>query len=186
MPELFPARKKSRLRAARAPDTISGALIAKTGGKKMDVIVDTLAFRARGMGLSEFFDFLGLKEFDTPWSACGNYNMNYLSSLRYNGIIIGYEGQKGWDLYFYASGKGCRTFEDLRGSDFKWESLIAKLGTLIKDEKCAITRIDIAVDSFDETLNLQRIEKYISSQKILSKCPMSSIRLVKFGEECFY
>ena len=178
--------KKSRLRAARAPNTISGAHIALFGGQKMDVIVDTLAFRARGMSLSEFFNFLGLKEFDTPWTASGNYNMNYLSSLRYNGIIIGYDGQKGWDLYFYASGKGCRTYEDLRGEDFKWEFLISKLGTLIKDDMCAITRIDIAVDSFDETLNLQRIEKYVSSHKILSKCPMSSIRLVKFGEECFY
>lgn len=152
----------------------------------MDLIVDTISFRVRSLSSSEFFEFLGIDDKKVPWLPGGRFNMNYLNSISYVGIKIGYGGVKGWDFYVHMSGKGCRTFEDLHSKRWNWEEFINKLGRFIDKGIVVITRLDLACDSFDDTLNLQRIEKHIIQHKFLSKCPEKSIRLVKFGEECLY
>lgn len=150
----------------------------------MDVIVDTLSFRANFDSFKKLEDFLGFYPGD--WCPGTRYNTNYLNSLYYEGIIIGYNGQAGWGYYVHMSGKGCRTFEDISGENFTWFKFISKLYFKVRDGSAAVTRLDLAVDSFDDTLNLQRIEKYKIAHKYLTRVSEKNIFLEKFGRECFY
>ena len=155
----------------------------------MDIIVDTLSFRANFSTLENLFDFLGLsydgaeKYFDYSDT---RFNMNYFSSLYYEGIKIGLDGQKGWSFYVHMSGKGCRAFEDLHGKDFTWFPFIERLSWRVDEGFAAITRIDIACDEKIGIFNIDKLENCIEKNKFLSRCPKSSIRCLKFGEECLY
>ncbi len=153
----------------------------------MEIIVDTLSFKLCDTNLEKTLDFLNLSNFDLPWNQAGTFNMNYPNSILYEGIRIGFNGTAGWDTYVHLSGKGCRTFEDLNSIDlFSWEQLFGTLTLLIASDRCEITRIDLASDVFDDSLNLQRIEKYKLANKYLTRCSERSIKLTKFGEEIFY
>lgn len=149
------------------------------------VIVDTLSFRANFESYAELVDFLGIEGVDFL-SSDKRFNMNYMYSLFYEGIKIGCDGQAGWNYYIHMSGKGCRTFEDIQGEGFSWEKFLFKLSLKVRNNLAAITRIDLACDEYSNTLNLARAEKYLIQKKYLTRCPDSSIRLVKFGEECLY
>ncbi len=151
----------------------------------MLVIVDTISFRANFDTYNEVVDFLGIEGIDFLPSN-KRFNMNYMYSLSYQGIIIGCDGQACWNYYIHMSGKGCRAFEDIQGEGFKWEDFLFKLALKVRAEEAALTRIDLAVDEYSNTLNLARCEKYILHKKYLTRCPDSSIRLTKFGEECLY
>ena len=151
----------------------------------MLVIVDTISFRANFDSYEKLVDFLGIEGIDFL-SSDKRFNMNYLSSLFYEGIKIGIDGQAGWEYYIHMSGKGCRTFEDIQGDNFSWEKFLFNLSLKIKCNEVALTRIDLACDEYDNVLNLERAERYILQKKYLTRCPDSSIRLTKFGEECLY
>lgn len=151
----------------------------------MDIIVDTLSFRANFESYEKLVDFLGIDSVDFLPSD-KKFNMNYLYSYFYEGIKIGMEGQAGWEYYIHMSGKGCRTFEDIRGEGFDWYEFIYKLYLKIKDGTAAVTRIDIACDEMQGVFNIKLLENSIEKNKYLSRCPKTSIRLMKFGEECLY
>ena len=151
----------------------------------MEIIVDTLSFRANFNSYGEMIDFLQIENYDFLQSD-KSFNMNYSSSLYYEGIKIGLDGSAGWGYYVHMSGKGCRTYEDIRGQDFNWLHLIVKLYLKIKEGTAAITRIDLACDETVGIFNIDRLENCISNDKYLSRCPKKSIRLTKFGEEVLY
>lgn len=151
----------------------------------MDIIVDTLSFRANFESYEKLVDFLGIDSVDFLPSD-KKFNTNYLYSYFYEGIKIGMEGQAGWEYYIHMSGKGCRTFEDIRGEGFDWYKFIYKIYLKIKDGTAAVTRIDIACDEMQGVFNIKLLENSIEKNKYLSRCPKTSIRLMKFGEECLY
>lgn len=156
---------------------------------KVDIIVDTLSFRANIDTLENLFYFLGLE-----YEGMGRYfeysdnkfNRNYVASIFYEGIKIGLDGQAGWTFYVHMSGKGCRAFEDLHGNNFEWFPFIQRLSELCRQGLGAVTRIDIACDEKEGIFNIDKLEKFILKDKYLSRCPKKSIRLMKFGEECLY
>lgn len=151
----------------------------------MLVIVDTLSFRCRFDCLENLLSFLGFSGAVFDWEEGGRFNQNYESSIFFEGIKIGYDGQKGWNNYVHMSGKGCRTFEDY--SSFQsWENFLEQLGLLIGQDKAAITRIDLACDERENILRLDRIEDYIVKKKYATRCSDQSIFLEKFGKECLY
>lgn len=150
----------------------------------MVIIVDTLSFRANFDSYEKMVDFLGIENVD--FLPGGRFNMNYLTSLYYEGIKIGCDGQSGWGTYVHMSGKGCRTFEDIHGEGFDWFKFIFNLSLMVKAGTAAITRIDIACDEYAGVFNVNTLERAISEDKYISRCPKTSIRLVKFGEECLY
>lgn len=155
----------------------------------MEIIVDTLSFRANFPSLENLFEFLGLNytgmeryfEYSDK-----QFNRNYLGSLFYEGIKIGLQGQKGWEFYIHMSGKGCRAFEDLHGAGFDWFPLMQRLQNLVEAKFAAVTRIDIACDDMAGYFDIHKLENSIDKDKYLSRCPKTSIRCVKFGEECLY
>ena len=151
----------------------------------MVIIVDTLSFRANFDSYEKMIDFLHLEGLDFVPGA--KFNMNYLNSLYYEGIKIGYNGQSGWGYYIHMSGKGCRTFEDiLNAAGVSWFHIIFNLALKVRAGEASITRIDIAGDEFEGIFNCKTLERYIAQNKYVSRCPAKSIRLTKFGEECLY
>lgn len=177
--------KKGSVNSPRTPKSITGVLIAKNGGVFVLIIVHTISFRANFESYEKMIDFLGLEGLDfVPGQ---KFNMNYLNSLYYEGIKIGYNGQAGWGYYIHMSGKGCRTYEDILNSQgVTWYHIIFKLALKVRSGEAAVTRIDIAGDEFEGIFNCKTLERYIAQDKYVSRCPAKSIRLTKFGEECLY
>lgn len=151
----------------------------------MDIIVDTISFRANFESYEKMIDFLHIDGLD--FVPGNRYNMNYLNSLYYEGIIIGYNGQCGWEYYIHMSGKGCRAYEDiLMSMGVSWFHIIFNLALKVRAGTAAVTRIDIACDEMDGIFNCKTLERYIYQEKYLSRCPKKSIFLEKFGKECLY
>ena len=177
--------KKGECNSPRTPYSITGVLVAVLGGVNLVILVDTISFRANFESYEKMIDFLHLEGIEfLPGS---RFNMNYLNSLYYEGIKIGYNGQAGWSYYIHMSGKGCRTYEDILNScGVSWYHIIFNLALKVRSGEASITRIDIAGDEFDNIFNCKTLERYISQNKYVSRCPSKSIRLTKFGEECLY
>lgn len=154
----------------------------------MDIIVDTISFRANFDTYENFVDFLGIfpDDWDKFETSDKRFNMNYSHSYFYEGIRIGFDGQAGWEYYIHMSGKGCRTFEDIQGDGFDWFKFILKLYLKVRNGSATLTRIDIACDDLQGIFDINTLEKSIEFEKYLSRCTKKSIRLVKFGEECLY
>lgn len=74
----------------------------------------------------------------------------YKKRLYYDGISIHFDGSLDQGVWLEMSGRGCRVFEDF--SCWEWLSFIAEIveNTPVKN----ITRVDIAFDSFDDSLDL--------------------------------
>lgn len=150
----------------------------------MLLIVDTLSFRANFGSYEKMVDFLGIEGVD--FLPGNRFNMNYLTSLYFEGIKIGIDGQAGWDTYVNMSGKGCRAFEDIRGAAFNWFTFISELADMVRAGRAAITRIDLAGDEFEGVFSCDRLEQFILKDKFVSRCPKKSITLQKFGKEILY
>ena len=149
----------------------------------MDILVDTLSFRCNFKTWEDLLAFLNLNSIDEFEFVGKTFNVNYTSSYLYEGIRIAFGGSQGWYYYIHMSGKGCRTYEDIQGEGFNWYDLISKL---YKYPDCYITRIDLACDEREGVFDIETLESHISDNTFVSHCLKSSMRLVKFGEECLY
>ncbi len=76
--------------------------------------------------------------------------MGYKKSLRYGHITIFYDGAENMGCHIEMSGQGCRQYE---AGNHSWIDLIA----LIQIENSKLTRLDIAIDTVDESLKLGQI-----------------------------
>lgn len=148
----------------------------------MVFLVDTLNFRVANYDLKFLLKFLGLSELKILWE-CKRGRYNYSSAIYYGGIEIMYGGTKGFECYVSMSGKGCRTYEDLRKDT---ENLWTSLFTDIRDEpeNFHIARIDIACDDYTEALEIENLVKYYRKCKFSSRC--NNVRYLLGSEECFY
>lgn len=149
----------------------------------MLLTVDTLSFRVRSLEENNLFDFLHLPSSEVDsWRSSGCFNRNYKSSLSNQGIILGLEGDSGYEFYVHMSGKGCRYYEDVRGDKFSWLDFIREM----RDSGVVFfTRIDIACDEFEDLLNHDKLVKYLNAGKFATRC--TSKPLIESGrKECIY
>ena len=76
--------------------------------------------------------------------------MGYKKRLQYGHITIFYDGTENMGCHVEMSGQGCREYEN---SSHSWRDLIA----IIELDKGKLTRLDIAVDTVDDSLRLTQI-----------------------------
>ena len=76
--------------------------------------------------------------------------MGYKKRLQYGHITIFYDGSENMGTHVEMSGQGCREFET---SGHSWLDLIA----IVELDKGKLTRLDIAIDTVDDSLRLTQI-----------------------------
>lgn len=133
---------------------------------KMLITVDTLEFAVKNIECNDLLFFLGLE--DMPFEVSGKFRYNYNSSLYSGGIIIGFENKTSeYSCYVAISGKGCRNLESYFGGPgvFDWYTFLLKLYEL----EISFRRIDIACDTYDDSINIKRCLKYYEADKFASK-----------------
>ncbi len=143
-------------------------------------LVDTLSFRAVSLNRFEILEFLGLENKINEWEDGVGFN-GYPNAMYYNGIKIGYNGQRGFECYVHMSGKGCRTWEDytdLAG----WSELLQLLAN--NKDMFHMARIDIACDDFTDTLRIKRLQRHYELNKYSTRSTF--ITFVTGSEEIMY
>lgn len=145
------------------PGSITGVSTTENEALKVLITVDTLSFAARFDDENSLFDFLGLDRslFERSESSQQNYSYSYY----FQGIILSFGGKANWKNYIHMSGKGCRTFEDLRGDGFEWADFLKAACNQLVDFR----RIDIAADEFTGLLTFDKCDQYYRAGKVAGK-----------------
>ena len=108
----------------------------------------------------EVVDLLGLPR--GLFSELERGGMGYKLKLQFNGIGIYYDGSENMGVHVEMSGKGCRDYEAHKQD---WRQLIA----LIQLGKGHLTRLDIAIDTVDGTINLEQINQHLEKGETRTK-----------------
>ena len=114
--------------------------------------------------------------------------LGYNSSVRYDNIIIYYNGREDMGICVSMSGTGCRTYEAY-SDDTEIVELLKKIIKMRdKDEASAnITRIDIAADDKKGSLNLEKMLECLRERKVNTRlrmvCEQKSYNLGKESEK---
>lgn len=82
--------------------------------------------------------------------------------IRFSNIIIQRKDETNYQLSL--SGQGCREFENL--SKYNWLELIAILKEFAY---CKFTRLDLAIDDFQEHFNVARIRQYLQKKLVITR-----------------
>lgn len=86
-----------------------------------------------------------------------------------NEIRVLYDGSEGMGTHVQISSKGLRYLEATEGFDIK------RFLTSIYTDKCKFTRVDLAIDCYDNELDLDVIGRKIKSREVVSRWKNSSI-----------
>lgn len=145
----------------------------------MLITIDTLNFAVPDLDEKQVIELLKI---DPGIFEIGSRpEMNYQYAIYYQGIKISFGGKGRYKSYVNLSGKGCRTFEDLRGESFDWETFMIEI---CNGADIDFRRIDIAVDEYEGVLNVRRCAKYYEDRKIAGAC--RTYKYTLGSEEIFY
>lgn len=130
----------------KPPSSNTGAQI--TAPSENRCIIDWFAFTVTHCEPYRVVDMMGLKR--GLFDELERGGMGYKKSLRYGNITIFYDGSENMGCHVEISGQGCRQYES---GNHSWIDLIA----LIQIENAKLTRLDIAIDTVDDSLRLSQI-----------------------------
>ncbi len=120
-------------------------------------IIDWFAFTVSHLDPFRVVDMLGLKR--GLFSELERGGMGYKKRLQFGHITIFYDGSENMGCHVEMSGQGCREYET---SSHSWLDLIA----IIELDKGKLTRLDIAIDTVDDSLRLTQINYALRSGNI--------------------
>ncbi len=143
------------------PSNNMGALI--TAPEENRVLIDWLAWSLKVVCPHEAIKLSGLDCLD--FSASGIGGMGYKSSLRSGNIVVYYDGNDGMGCHISMTGQGCRQYEAFKNHSNCWFQLLHKLD----ENKVSFTRIDLAIDNVDGSLQLDKLENAIRSKQIRTR-----------------
>lgn len=89
----------------------------------------------------------------------------YQDRLYFNCISIHYHGREDMGIWVEMSGQGCRAFEELTSLPNKWEDLFEN----IQENRMHITRLDVAYDDHNGTLDINQIIQDCRNHEYVSK-----------------
>lgn len=112
----------------------------------MELIIDWLSFTLTGYKVQEMIQFLGLEQI--PLWTRSRGKRGYALQWSFGNIYINFTGSSCW---VEMSGGGCRQFEQLTNVD--WVPFLQKLKAI----NANITRLDVAYDDKDGTLDVRQI-----------------------------
>lgn len=104
---------------------------------------------------------LSLDMLDFHESENGKYG--YQNSKRFGHIAIYYNGREDMGIHLEISGQGCREYELLQKQS--WQELFQKLFIC----EANFTRLDIAIDDFEEHFKIPGIVRRIKNRQLISK-----------------
>ena len=105
-------------------------------------------------------DLLGLSR--SLFSKLDRGGMGYKAKLQFNGISVYYDGSQNMGVHVEITGKGCRDYE---AGKQDWRQLIA----VIQLCKGHLTRLDIAVDTVDGSIDLEQVNDHLQRGQTRSK-----------------
>jgi phage replication initiation protein len=133
------------------------------GGEDMEITIDYLQFNiGKEMVENEIINnvlFLGDREFTNIRGQLG-----YKECMIYKDVRLFFNGTENMGKLIQMSGHGCRTMETI--INFDWYNYI----NYIYENKYKFSRVDIAIDCFDNELDLNIIHKEIQKGNLITYC----------------
>lgn len=140
---------------SKPPSSNTGA--PNTAPLKNQCLIDWFGFTLPFEDPYEVADLMGLRRGLFTESDRGG--MGYKSALRFGRITIYFNGSADMGCHCEMSGQGCREYEE-NGRD--WIQLIA----FIQLKQGHLSRLDLAIDTVDETLSIETLEHYYASNRV--------------------
>lgn len=125
-------------------------------------LIDWLAFTLKHPDPHKLIEILNLDSH--LFTELDRGGSGYLKSMRSGGIAIYYNGRKDMGCHCVMSGQGCRQYE-AHFSESPWSDLLKRAFT----NKITFTRLDLAHDNVDSTLDLVKLEQAVSDSNIRTR-----------------
>ena len=125
------------------------------------VHIDYLSFAKKGLTLQEICTELGLRHLQFLESRKGP-SADYKTGLSFGGITLYHQGFDKEGVLVSLSGEGCKTFE--RESSIGWDVL----GKVATASDAHVTRLDLAYDDFNGSLDIRELKKLRDEGKYTS------------------
>lgn len=132
----------------------------------MEIIFDWFSFTLKNMSVEEVIS--DVLQVPLVLFEDTNGRNGYKDGFSYGGLYVYYNGRPDMGVLVQVSGDGCRLLESMQ--NFTWKFWLKVLFTL----EAHFTRLDIAIDEYEDYLNLDRIWDYCSKCNVVS--PFKSVR----------
>lgn len=146
------------------PNNMGAEITAPVAPEENQVLIDWLSWTLKDVtDPHEAIKKSGLSAFDFTASASGG--MGYKSSIRSGNIVVYFDGNVGMGCHVSLTGQGCRQYDGMmRDKKHGWYQLFHRLQAI----EAKITRLDIALDNVDGTLDLDKLEQDIKDKHVRS------------------
>ena len=125
------------------------------------ILIDWLSVTSKTMTPLDFMVLLGM---NTGWQQLRGVR-GYASRYYRDSISIHFGGREDMGTWLEMSGAGCRAFETF--SDGDYDLIFDKI--MSSPDDMNLTRLDVAYDSYDKTLDISRLCADTRAQKYVSK-----------------
>jgi len=139
----------------KPPSSNTGAQI--TAPTENQCLIDWFAFTVPHLDPYRVIEMMGFK--GGLFTELERGGMGYKKRLQYGHITVFYDGSENMGCHVEMSGQGCREYET---SSHSWLDLIA----IVELDKGKLTRLDIAIDTVDDSLRLGQINYALRSGNI--------------------
>lgn len=127
------------------------------------ILVDYFSFTSKYSSPQDLVKLLGLNKDNVRFVESSGAR-GYKNKLYFEGINIFYNHSINEDCWVEMSGSGCRAFETFSDSDFYSLSQ----DVLAEPDNYHLTRLDLAYDDFNKTLDLNKIKREIKKHNYVS------------------
>lgn len=138
--------------------------------KKKDALIDAITVTYHGISTNDFIRDV-LKLGGLQWLVEEHGRYGYARMTSFGAINILSEGRPEMGICLELQGQGCRELEQLCGKNIFYTLLATKLASRIN-----ATRIDFAVDDFQNKLKLSKIEKKVANDEVVTPLRNKEVR----------
>lgn len=130
----------------------------------MDVLIDYFKFSSKVHSWTDIIELLGLQS--VVWQQ-GRARDGWTLHEYFSGMHIYHGGRN--DIGVELSGAGCRMLEACNKNSFDWCDLFAYIMEHVQYKEMNISRLDVAGDDKDGILTMDKLFRYVSQKKYISK-----------------
>lgn len=127
------------------------------------VLIDWFSWTVKVLDPHEAINMSGLSALSFTESKGGG--MGYKRTLRSGNIVVFYDGSENMGCHISMSGEGCRLYESVQRVKHCWYQLLHRLASI----GATITRVDVAMDNVDGSLDLDKLMDAIKSKSVRSR-----------------
>jgi phage replication initiation protein len=147
------------------PSNNMGALVTTAPEKPNEnqCLIDWIAWTFKDENPGNAIESAGLSCLD--FSQCDYGGMGYRKSLRAGNVVIFYDGTPGMGCHVSMTGQGCRMYEAASKVSNCWYRLLLRVSAA----GGTFTRIDLALDNIDGSLDLARLKECIDRLEVRTR-----------------